>query len=175
MEKTLDQKIAELEGQSFKLHADIMREPFLGHKKPLMAKRAKILQEINDLRLKKEELENKEYTEKLEDLIRENRELIFFSVRNTRIPIPEDLTVELVFHPCSHKEKWYLPNLLTKPHIPMKSLFEMWVHFLNSNEIRSCSHVPCQECRKERPSTLRGKSILAEPFGHIDWTLRRLQ
>jgi hypothetical protein len=172
----LDQEIKKLEEQSFKLHADIMREPFAGHhKKPLMAKRAKILQEINDLKLKKEELENKEYGLKTHNLISNQREFIHLSMRGRRINIPKDLNIEVDYYPCGHKEKIYLPNLLRKPSLPVKNLFERWLRFLNSNEIISCARVPCQQCRKERPSTLNTKSLIAEPLGHIDWTLRRLQ
>lgn len=175
MQKTLNEQIKHLEQQSFKLHANIMREPLLGHKKPLMAKRARIIQQINDLRLKKEELENKEYGPKTHNLISNQREFIHLSIRGRRINIPKDLNIEVEYHPCGHKEKWYLPNLLKKPNLPMKSLFETWTRFLNSNEIRSCSRIPCPQCRKEHPSTLRGKSLIAEPLGRIDWTLRRLQ
>lgn len=171
----LDQEIAELEEQSFKLQGLIMREPFPNHKKPLMAKRAGIIQQIKDLKLKKQELENKEYGPKTHNLISKQRELIYLSMRGRRIKIPEDLNIEVEFYPYGHKETWYLPNLLRKPNQSMKSLFETWSRFLNSNETISCSHVPCPQCRKERPSTLRGESLIAKPLGHIDWTLRRLQ
>lgn len=171
----LDQQITKLEEQSFKLQGLIMREPFPSHKKPLMAKRARITQQINDLKLKKQELENKEYGPKTHDLISNQREFIHLSIRGRRINIAKDLNIEVEFYPCGHKEKWYLPNLLKKPNQSMKSLFETWTRFLNSNEIRSCAQVPCPQCRKDRPSTLRGESSIDKPLGRVDWTLRRLQ
>jgi len=175
MQKTVNEEIKELEQQVFDLHCHITAETHIPTRKKLSAEKAELKTRLSHLRTKKEQMENKEFTEKLEHLIRENRKLIFFAVRNTRISIPKNLTVELVFYPCGHTQKLYLPHLIKKHNLPVRSLFEEWTNLLKSNEIRSCNRVECPQCRKEHPSTLKGKSLIAEPLGRIGWTLRRLQ
>lgn len=172
-------KLEQLQDQSEKLHSRIMATTHVPTRKQLQTERAKILGQINILTDKKHRIEQAQYAKKLNDLISENRDFIFFSVNNARTQIQEDGSVEVTFSPCKHKHKFPIKQLLTnhqvEPNYREGDTLQRWQNMMRRNETYSGS-MNCSQCRKDKEkrfNLLRKRNN--KPIGRLTWELRKLQ
>ena len=180
MEKpNLDTQINDLQNQANKLHHLICCEPDILKKRPLMRQRSQILEKVGTLREKQNAIEQTIYTKKLNDLISENRDFIFFSVNNRRIQIQENGTVEVTFSPCKHKHKFPIKQLLTNyrvnPNHREGDTFGRWQRMMINNETYS-GGMNCRQCRKDKEKRFaKLRRYNNKPIGRLSWILRKLQ
>ncbi len=135
-----------------------------------------MFKQIQALELQKHDLEQPQYDKKLELLITENKEFILFSVNGTKVSIRKDLTVQVTFLPCQHKQQLPMKDFLRNPNNPnSKSLFERWIDMIRNN-ITYSGALNCQECRKNKEKRFaKFRRYDDKPIGRASWTLRKLQ
>lgn len=171
----MDNEIKELEDRAFNLHSQATATTHIKTKESLMAEEAAINLKIEHLRTLQNEENEKQYSEKLQTLITENRNLIFFSVNGERIEIDKKGKVEIRFTPCGHTKTMQIARLQLHHHENNRIKFETWVRLLKTNTVYS-GGLSCQECRenkKKRFQTLRRYTHKSIP--KLSWELRALR
>jgi len=168
-------EITELEARAFDVHCEISSTAHIRTKELLMAKKADIDRKLAELRSHRDIEEEKQYAEKLDTLIKENRLFISFAVNTERIPIDEKGKVQVTFKPCNHRKTFTITELRLSQMGNNRTKFETWVRILKSNIIHSGA-MRCEECRKnkeKRFQTLRRYTHATPP--QLNWELHALR
>jgi hypothetical protein len=100
--------------------------------------------------------------------IKENSTLLVFEIDNARIPINENLEVEVSFSPCKHTQKLSLCAF-----IPFERQ-RLWEDVIKEG-LMVTQRLNCEKCRTERESMKAKLGFIREaPSGHLMWKIRAL-
>jgi len=168
-------EIEELQRRAFDLGSKITSTDHQPTKKSLIAEKAAIDLKLEHLRRHRTIEEEKQYSEKLETLIKENRLFISFSVNNQRINIDEKGKVQVTFTSCNHRKSFPITELRLSQVENNRTKFERWVRILKTN-ITYTGEMRCRECQKNKEQRFqRLRRRTKEPTPKIRWELRALR
>lgn len=173
----LEPKIANLEAQASELHGRIRATVYIPDKEVLMSKRAKIIEELNDLKLKQTEQKQNQCIKDLDQLFHTHKNSLVIEVNGRRLQLTEDLTIPIVYRPCNHKQPLHIKELLRfQRSVKLESvLLAKWNGMLNGN-ISLEARFNCQRCREEIETRFRKtrRRKENETVGKSIVTLRKL-
>lgn len=156
----------------------------LREKRELEIEKGAVHEKIMELEVKKTEIQNKQAENKINILLTQNRQSIFFSVNMEKMQIPENLQIKLTFQPCGHTKEIPLREVLRAyeyredHNIPRSNttLLELWKRVFEQGDVFEPTF-SCEQCRKEQDDLLtkmhirRGNAII----GHCRVIIRKLQ
>lgn len=147
----LQNKINELEKQSFKLLSRIMASGNIltEQKQSLITKRAKILQQIDTLKTQQNTPKEQEAISKINELFNNPKYTKVIEVNGNKVTLDENLNMPLTFHPCKHKLRIHAKELLRHQREPINEqvLLSKWQPIFSRNTTLTAKFT-CEECRK---------------------------
>jgi len=134
---TLEDQINDLQKEADKLHGESRIEQNIIKKKELMNRRGKIVQQLNDLKLKVTEQKEHQAISDIDALFNKHRNELIIDVNNTRTPLNEALEIPLNYRPCGHKESIHVKELLRhQRNVKLESvLLAKWSGILRTNTV----------------------------------------
>jgi hypothetical protein len=157
----LEKQLRDLNEKHWNLTLDLHAERHPRKKEKIQEQKDFVYKQIQELKEKIEEQKNKEALPQTDAVIKENRQTFYLGMNGVRIPIPENLELELKYEPCGHKKKMPLREILRKfdyhndrnfPE-PNTYLLQRWEGVFQRNETYHPAF-NCEQCRKEADDLL---------------------
>jgi len=174
---TLKDQINDLQTKADKLHTESRIEQNIVKKKELMSRRAKIVQQLNDLKLKRTEQKENQAIKDLDELFRQHERYLAIEVNGVRITLNENLEIPITCRPCGHEHLLHVKELLRhQRNVKLESvLLSKWQGILTTN-VNLQARFNCQRCRTEIEKRFKKTRHRreGETVGTVLVTLRKL-
>lgn len=170
-------KIEQLQEEAFKLHSRITAETHVPTKKRLISQRAKVVQQIQGLKLKAIPEKEKQASQVLDELFRSEKVVCVLTINGIRTEPDEDLNVTLTFLPCKHELSMHMKELFHRyrRHAPQSEqyLLNKWRSSLTPNTIMEARY-NCPKCReaKEKKFKLFRRHSPKDTIGTVQVVLK---
>ena len=162
----IQNEIVKLRQKQHTLHARITSEKNLILKKKLMSQEARLFQKIEILKGQKDLHDETKASQRIDALFRDPKHTLILQINGRKTKLPEDLIINLRFHPCKHRKSLHIKNTLIYQHdigvTPTQQiLLAKWRSVFSSNSTLT-TQFNCQECQKLKRQKLQQQRIYSD-------------